>query len=34
MTNYIDKSGLKVDALLADFVEAEALPGTGIAAES
>jgi malate synthase len=34
MTNYLDKSGLKVDALLADFVETEALAGTGIAAEA
>src|SRR5689334_21141576 len=27
---YIDKSGLKVDQLLADFVETEAIPGTGV----
>ena len=27
---YIGKSGLKVDALLADFVEKEALPGTRV----
>src|SRR4051812_19224611 len=34
MSNYLDKAGLKVDALLVDFVEKEALPGTGIAAEA
>ncbi len=31
MTTYLDRSGLKVAPILADFVEAEALPGTGIA---
>ncbi|PWJ19261.1 malate synthase G [Jannaschia seohaensis] len=30
----IDKSGLQVDAALARFVEEEALPGTGVAAEA
>ena len=30
---YLDKSGLRVDARLVDFIEAEALPGTGLAAE-
>jgi malate synthase len=34
MPNYLDKAGLKVDALLVKFVETEALPGTGIAAEA
>jgi len=34
MTNYLDKAGLKVDAELVTFVETEALPGTGIAAEA
>ncbi|WP_421759180.1 malate synthase G [Devosia sp.] len=33
MPNYIEKSGLKVDQLLVDFVEREAIPGTGIAPE-
>jgi len=28
---YVDKSGLKVDQLLVDFVENEAIPGTGVA---
>ena len=32
MANYIEKSGLKVDRLLVDFVEDEALPGTGVGA--
>ncbi len=31
MTNYLNKSGLSVDAQLVTFVETEALPGTGIA---
>ena len=31
--NYIEKSGLKVDQLLVDFVEREAIPGTGITPE-
>ena len=30
MPDYLDKSGLKVDPLVAAFVETEALPGTGI----
>ena len=34
MNNYLDKSGLQVDAQLVSFIEAEALPGTGIAADS
>ncbi len=34
MANYLDKSGLQVDARLVTFVETEALPGTGIAAEA
>jgi malate synthase G len=33
MTEYQTKSGLSVHPLLVDFVEREALPGTGIAAE-
>jgi malate synthase len=33
MTTYVDRSGLKISAVLADFVENEALPGTGIAPE-
>jgi malate synthase len=33
MADYIEKSGLKVDRLLVDFVEREALPGTGVSAE-
>ena len=32
MPNYVEKSGLKVDQLLVDFVEREALPGTGVTA--
>ncbi|MDO8359929.1 MAG: malate synthase G, partial [Devosia sp.] len=34
MANYLNKSGLEVDALLVRFIETEALPGTGIAAEA
>ena len=34
MTNYLNKAGLQVDARLVNFVESEALPGTGIAAEA
>ena len=34
MTNYLNKSGLKVDAQLVSFVETEALAGTGIAADA
>jgi len=30
LADYIEKSGLKVDALLVDFLEKEALPGTGV----
>ncbi len=33
MTDYLDKSSLKVDAELASFIEDEALPGTGVAAD-
>jgi malate synthase len=33
MTNYVDRAGLKVAAVLADFVEAKALAGTGIDAD-
>ena len=33
MSNYQDKSGLKVHPLLVDFIETEALPGTGVSAE-
>ena len=31
MTAYVDRAALRVDPVLADFVEAQALPGTGIA---
>ena len=34
MTNYLNKSGLKVDAQLASFIETEALPGTGLTADA
>ena len=34
MTDYLDKSGLQVDAQLVTFVENEALPGTGIAPDA
>jgi malate synthase len=34
MTKRLDRAGLKVDAVLARFVEDEALPGTGIGAET
>ncbi|WP_374621372.1 malate synthase G [Devosia sp.] len=30
--SYVERSGLRVDGLIADFVEREALPGTGIGA--
>jgi malate synthase len=30
MSDYVDRSGLKVATTLADFVEAQALPGTGV----
>ena len=33
MPDYLDKAGLKVDAVLARFIEGEALPGTGVGAE-
>jgi malate synthase len=33
MTNYVDRAGLKVASVLADFVEAQALAGTGIDAD-
>ncbi|MDB5538910.1 MAG: malate synthase [Devosia sp.] len=33
MSEYIEKSGLKVDQLLVDFVEKEAIPGTTVTAE-
>ena len=32
MTSYVDRSGLRVATVLADFVERDVLPGTGIAA--
>ena len=32
MSDYIEKSGLKVDRLLVDFVEKEAIPGTAVSA--
>jgi len=32
MSNYVDRSGLEVAAVLAAFVEDEALPGTGVSA--
>ena len=31
MTAYVDRAALRVDPVLADFIEAQALPGTGIA---
>ncbi|MES2814812.1 MAG: malate synthase G, partial [Pseudomonadota bacterium] len=34
MTKRIDRAGLQVDAVLARFLEEEALPGTGIKAET
>ena len=34
MTERMDRAGLQVDAVLARFVEDEALPGTGIGAEA
>lgn len=33
MTNYIERQGLSVDPLMADFVEHEVLPGTGLDVE-
>lgn len=34
MNGYVDRAGLKIAGVLADFVEQRALPGTGIAAEA
>jgi len=34
MSNYVDRSGLKVDALLADFIEKEALEGLDLASDT
>jgi malate synthase len=35
MTNQrTEKYGLKVDPILADFIDTKALPGTGVAAEA
>ncbi len=34
MTERLDRAGLQVDAVLARFVESEALPGTGVEAEA
>jgi malate synthase len=33
MGNYIEKSGLKVDSLLVDFIEQDAIPGTSVTPE-
>ncbi len=33
MTNYVDRAGLKIASVLVDFVEAQALSGTGIDAD-
>jgi malate synthase len=33
MADYIEKSGLKVDAQLVDFIETEAIPGTSVSSE-
>jgi len=33
MTDFLDRSGLSVDSRLADFIEARALPGTGLDAD-
>ena len=30
MKNHVEKNGLKVDEVLLNFIEKEALPGTGI----
>ncbi|MEP6869423.1 MAG: malate synthase G [Novosphingobium sp.] len=34
MTGYVDRAGLKVAGVLADFIEARALPGTGLDADA
>src|SRR5690349_5770756 len=34
MANYLERAGLSVDARLVTFIETEALPGSGIAAEA
>ena len=34
MSGYVERSGLQVAAVLAEFVEARALPGTGLAADA
>jgi malate synthase G len=34
MTGYVDRAGLKVAAILAEFVETRALPGTGISQDA
>ena len=34
MSGYVDRAGLRIASVLADFVEKRALPGTGIAAEA
>jgi malate synthase len=34
MADYLSKAGLQVDARLVSFIETEALPGTGVAAEA
>lgn len=34
MSNYVDRSGLKVDALLADFIEKEVLDGLDLASDT
>jgi malate synthase len=34
MTDYIEKNGLQIDAVLADFVENEAIPGSNVPAEA
>ena len=34
MSNYLERAGLKVDEALTQFIENEALPGSGIEAEA